>query len=316
MRFCAVTALFSAMLWGQQPPAQTPAPTPPIPNPVFAPHAKTATPPDTVVAEIEGKKLTAADLDKLLSAYPPPIQQAMRANPARSLSQLLLFRHLAEMAEKEGLDKQSPYRESLEYQRLALLAQAEMNAARYKTSVTNKDAEKIYNEHPERFAKVKVRAIYVAFNPLAERGAGDKKLPAEAEAKAKIDDLRRQVLAGGDFGKLAKENSDDKVSAAKDGEFGIIQRSSPYPDALKNAVLALKQGEISEPIRQPSGFYLIRVDEIKTPPFNDVANQLLEEVRQARFNEWMKSLESQFSVKIEDSNYFAPRSPVQLPQAH
>jgi parvulin-like peptidyl-prolyl isomerase len=262
--------------------------------------------PDTVVVEVDGKKLTAADIDKLLANYPPQVQTAIRANPGRSLTQVLLFQHLRELAEKEGLDQQAPYKQSLEYQRTAVLAQAEMNTARYRTQVQQADAEKVYKEHPERFREAKVRAIYIAFNPMAGRGGGDQKLPSEADAKAKAEELRKQIAAGADFGKLARENSDDKTSAAKDGDFGTIKKSSPYPDALKTTVLSLKQGEVSEPIRQSAGFYLIKVEDFQTQPLIDVSGPIMEEMRQASFDAWMKSLENRFSVKIENQSYFGP----------
>jgi len=259
-----------------------------------------------VVAEVEGKKVTAAEMDKLLGDFPPQVQMAVRSDAAHNLPRLLVFKHLEELAVQEGLDKKPPYQQSLEYQRMVLLAQAEMNVERYRTNASQAEAEKVFKEHPERYRKAKVRAIYVAFNPQADKGAGDKKLPSEADAKAKIEDLRKQILAGADFGKLARERSDDKTSAAKDGDFGIIQKSSPYPDALKNAVLALREGEVSEPIRQPSGFYLIRVDEVKTQDFLEVSGPILEEMRQATADAWLKSLETRFSVKIENPTYFAP----------
>lgn len=318
MKICLVIAVFSLVLRGQAPaPVPGPAiqPGPPVVGAPVSPGAAAAgqpVAPDTVVAEVDGKKLTAADIDKLLAGYPPQVQTAVRANPGRSLTQVLLFQHLRELAEKEGLDQQAPYKQSLEYQRTAVLAQAEMNTARYRTKVEQADAEKVYKEHPERFREAKVRAIYVAFNPLAGKG-GDPKLPSEADARAKTEDLRKQVLAGADFGKLAKENSDDKTSAAKDGDFGIIKKSSPYPDMLKNTVLSLKQGEVSEPIRQASGFYLIKVEEFQIQPLIDVANQIMEEMRQATFDAWMKSLENRFTVKIENQRYFGP-GPLARPQ--
>ena len=296
MRFCVVT-LFAVLLC-----AQTPVPAP-APNTA----AKDTIAPDTVVLEMEGKKLTAADVDRLLAIYPFAIQQAIRANPARGLPQLFMLKYLADDAMKKGLDQQSPYKESLEYNRLNVLYQAEVLIHRNTIEVTPEDQEKFYKEHPERFHQAKVRVIYVAFNPLAAKGQGDLKLPAEAQAKAKVDDLRKQILAGADFGKLARENSDEKGSAAKDGDFGIIQKTSPYPDALKNAIFALKPGEVSEPVRQPSGFYLIRLDEFKIQPFEEVNNQIVEELRQTRFNEWLKGLESRFAVKIDNPLYFAPK---------
>ena len=297
MRFC-VGIMFSVVLC-----AQTPTPSPPPANAA----AKDTVAPDTVVLEMEGKKLTAADVDRVLAIYPFTIQQAIRSNPARGLPQLFMLKYLADEAVRKGLDQQSPYKETLEYNRLNVLYQAEVLIHRNTIDVSPEDQEKFYKEHPERFRQAKVRVILVAFNPQTTPGQGDQKLPTEAQAKAKADDLRKQILAGADFGKLAREDSDEKTSAAKDGDFGIIQKSSPYPDALKNVVFALKPGEVSDPVKQPGGFYLIRLDEFKIEPFEQVNNQIVEELRQTRFNEWLKGLESRFAVKIDNPLYFAPK---------
>ena len=84
-------------------------------------------------------------------------------------------------------------------------------------------------------------------NPQPSSDPKAKKSLTEAEAKAKIADLRKKLLSGADFGQVARENSDDKESAAKDGDFPPIKRSSSYPEDIKNAVFALKPGEISAP---------------------------------------------------------------------
>src|SRR5579864_3206346 len=160
MKLWVVITVFFASIYGQ---TQAPAPaSPSVPPPGFA-AASQPIAPDTVVAEVDGKKLTAADIDKLLADFPAQVQTAIRANPQRSLTQLLLFEHLKELAEQEGLDKKEPYKQSLEYQRTAVLAQAEMNTQRYRDQIPQSEAEKVYKEHPERFRESKVRAIYIAF---------------------------------------------------------------------------------------------------------------------------------------------------------
>ena len=134
--------------------------------------------------------------------------------------------------------------------------------------ITEEEEQKYYNDNPDKFKEVKVRVIYVAFNPTPGSPPPDgKKLLTEAEAQAKIEDLAKQIQGGADFGKLARENSDDPVSAAKDGDFGVIKPDSAYPQPIKTAVFALKQGEISAPIKQPNGFYLIRAEEVDQQSF-------------------------------------------------
>ncbi len=313
MKTFVVPVLFSALAFGQAPvPPQvvpgTPAPAAP------APQAPTAPPiaPDTVVLEANGRKYTAAEIDKIIAALPPQIQQNARMQP-QVLGQLFVYQRLSEDAEKDGLDKQEPWKSALEFQRMQTLANAQLTNHSNTIQVTTEDQEKYYKDNADKYRQAKVRVIYVAFNPAPEKTAADgKKMLTEAEAKAKIDDLRKQVLAGAEFGKLARENSDDKTSASKDGDFGIIKRASQYPDAVKNAVFALKAGQVSEPVRQPNGFYLIRVDEFSAEPFDAVQMQIFQDVKQQRFNEWVTSIQAQYKVKVENQAYFTPRAPVQL----
>ncbi len=322
MRSFAIAILFGGLLCGQAPqappepqPVQIAPGTPAVkPPPQPAPAAAPAPiAPDTVVIEVAGQKFTAAELDKLIAGLPPQLQQTARMQP-QILSQLFFYKKLAAEAEKDGLEKQSPYKEALEINRLQVLAQAELTSHQNSLTISDADKEKYYKEHPEKYKEAKVRAIFVAFNPTGKPAPDGKKVVTEAEAKAKIDDLRKQIVAGGDFGKLARENSDDSSSAAKDGDFGVIKPNSTYPQPVKTAVFALKAGEISQPIRQPSGFYLLRLDALDVQPYNEVFPQIATDLRQELFNDWVKGLQAEYKVKVENPAYFTPRSPAQLQQ--
>ena len=325
MKILAIPFLLSALLYGQAP-GQTQEPvkvtpgTPAVKAPgEVAPAAATPPPPlppDTVVAEVNGKKYTAGDLDKMVTMLPSQYQQAARSQP-QLLSQVFLMQRLAEDAEKAGLDQKPPFKDQLEMSRIQVLSTAELSEMNNTMKITEADQQKYYNDNPDKFKEVKVKVIYIAFNPTpGKAAAGGKKLPTEAEAKAKIEDLEKQIKGGADFGKLARENSDDQASAARDGDFGVLKMDSSYPQPIKTAVFALKQGELSAPIRQPNGFYLIRAEEISQQSFNDSVMQIIQAVKQAKFQEWLKGMQAQYSVKVENPAYFAPRVPAQLQQVH
>jgi peptidyl-prolyl cis-trans isomerase C len=320
MKSVAFTLLFSGLLCAQPPqPVQVtpgiPSVKPPIQVTPGLPAVPPAPiPPDTVVMEANGKKYTKAEVDHLIALLPPQAQQAAHSQP-QTLTQLLIFQKLAEDAEQEGRDKQSPYKEQLEITRLQILGNAELTIHGNMLDVPIPDQEKYYKDHPDKYQEAKVRVIYLAFNPAPDKtGPEGKKIPTEAEASAKINDLRKQILAGADFGKLARENSDDSTSAAKDGDFGVMKHSSPYPDAIKAAVFALKPGEMSQPIKQPNGFYLIRLEELHTQLYEEVNTQIVQDLRQERFKEWTEGLQKQFTVKVENPAYFTPKAPAQLQQ--
>ena len=318
MKFLAIPLLASALLLGQEPVKVNPGtpavkePAAPTPQAPAAPAAPIA--PDTVVVTIGDKKVTKAELDKLLADMPVQVQQALQRQP-QQLGQLFLMKRLAEDAVKGGVDKQSPFKEQLEFNRLQVLSTAELTNENNNIKVSEEDKQKYYKEHPEKFKEVKVKVIYVAFNPNPGRTPpGGKELPTEAEAQAKVMKLRIQVLGGGDFGKVARENSDDSASASKDGDFGVIKQDSAYPDQIKKAVFELKQGEVSAPIKEPNGFYLIRAEEISTQPFDDVRIPIVQDIRRERFQEWLKGVQSQYTVKVDNPDYFKPPVPAQLQQ--
>jgi len=315
MKSFVFPVLFSALLYSQTPPAPQVTPGTPAPPQVQAPPpAAPAAPiaPDTIVLEANGKKYTKAEIDKLVDTLPPQVQQNARMQP-QVLGQLFVYQRLAADAEKDGLDKLEPWKSAIEFQRMQTLANAQLTTHSNTIQVTTEDQQQYYKDHADKYRQAKVRVIYISFNPAPDKaGAAASKLPTEAAAKAKIEDLRKQILAGADFGKLARENSDDTTSAAKDGDFGIIKRGSNYPDAVKNAVFALQAGQVSEPVRQPNGFYLIRVDDLSMQSFDEVSMQIFQEVKQQRFNEWVGSIQAQYKVKVENPAYFTPQTPLQL----
>jgi parvulin-like peptidyl-prolyl isomerase len=316
MKSLVLPLLFSALVYSQTPPAPKIAPGTPAPPQVQAPEvpgpAAPPVAPDAIVLESNGKKYTAAEVDKIIASLPPQVQQNARMQP-QVLGQLFVYQQLAEDGEKAGLDKQEPWKSALEFQRLQTLANAQLTNHSNTIQVSTEDQQEYYKKNSDKYRQAKVRVIYLSFNPTPDKaGAQATKLPTEAEAKAKIEDLRKQILAGADFGKLARENSDDHGSAAKDGDFGTIKRGSSYPDAVKNAVFALQAGQVSEPVRQPNGFYLIRVDEYNMEPFDDVSMQIFQDIKQQRFNEWVSGIQAQYKVKVENPGYFSPHTPLQL----
>ena len=268
-----------------------------------------------MVVEVDGKKITAAEMDKIIATFPPANQQTLRSRP-QLLGQVFLMQRLSEDAQKAGLDKQSPYKEQLYGYELQVLSTAELSNVNNTMPVSQEDQQKYYKENPDKFKEVKVKVISVAYDTNPTPAADGKKSLTEDEAKAKIEDLAKQIKGGADFGKLAREHSDDQASAAKDGDFGIVKQDSSYPKPIKDAVFALKQGEISAPIKQPTGFYLVRAEEVTATPFNDSLAKIIQEVKQAKFQEWLKGMQAQYNVKVENPGYFATRAPAQLQQVH
>jgi peptidyl-prolyl cis-trans isomerase C len=271
--------------------AQTPSSTvkPPSAPPAELPDDI----PDTaVVAECGGQTslpLTMGDVRKYIAVLPPESQPQAKRDPKTWIQSWCRMVQMAHMAEADKLDQQSPVKEQLAFQRMLLMAQAEMQDKLNNTQVESPDIAQRYDETKEKYKQVKVNAIYIAF--------GEKGL-TETGAKAKAEKLLAEIRGGADFAKLARENSDDETSKAKDGYFATLSPSDNIPDALRAAVFQLKQGETSEPVRQPNGFYLLRAEDISYKPLSEVRDQIFSELKQQKFQEWLNGMAKSAAPKF------------------
>jgi len=258
--------------------------------------------PDEVVATVDGNKIRAADIQVILRSMAPAAQEAAMRDPKSFFEQYGLMRRLSALAEKAGLDKQTPVRERLAYNRMLTLAEAQLQAKESEIDVSPEEVRQFYEKNQDMFATVRVKVIYIPFSPNAGSqppGQG-KKILSEAEAKAKAEKLYQELKAGADFVKLVREHSEDQTSASKDGDFGTLRRSDRLPEEVKAAVFALKAGQISAPVRQPNGYYIFRAEESGVEPLERVQQQLITDLRNAHFNEWVQSTQKSVEIKIEN----------------
>ncbi|MCX5752060.1 MAG: peptidyl-prolyl cis-trans isomerase [Candidatus Krumholzibacteria bacterium] len=86
----------------------------------------------------------------------------------------------------------------------------------------------------------------------------------EEDIKARAEDIRADIAKGTlDFAEAAKEYSDDNTTADKGGDLGFFKKGDMAPE-FDAAAFALKPGQLSEPVRTPFGYHLIKVEERKT----------------------------------------------------
>jgi peptidyl-prolyl cis-trans isomerase C len=275
MKFpCLFAFLCLTAVW-----AQTPA-APSIPD----------LPDSTVIATFDdGGTFTMAEFKRVYSFMPLEQQRAVLQDRRAFLQQWAFMRKLSKMAEAAKLDQQSPTKDALEYNRTQILSQAQLDRTLQSIEVQPAEIVKYYDLNKDKYRQVHVRTIYIAF--------GGKKLSEEA-ARAKAAKLAEQARGGADFVKLVKENSDDETSKAKDGDFATLRPADNIPDAVRNAVFALKTaGDISDPVRQPNGFYIFKADEIKVAPLSQIRDQIFTEIKQKHFTEWLDK--SNRETKVE-----------------
>jgi len=84
----------------------------------------------------------------------------------------------------------------------------------------------------------------------------------DAAAKAKAEDLLKQIQGGANFAELAKQNSDDPGSKDKGGELGFAKRKTMVPE-FDNAIFTQKIGD-TKIVKSQYGYHIIQVEERQT----------------------------------------------------
>ncbi|MEO5703078.1 MAG: SurA N-terminal domain-containing protein [Gammaproteobacteria bacterium] len=145
------------------------------------------------------------------------------------------------------------------------------------------ELHKLYEEQRANFAvEEQRRASQILIAP--EKDADPAALAA---ASTKADDMRKRLHAGEDFAKLAKQNSPNIAAANVGGDLGFVAKGSLDP-AVEQALNALKPGEVSQPVKSPAGFHILKLTEIKpahTKPFEEVRADLEKDYRQRKARE-------------------------------
>jgi peptidyl-prolyl cis-trans isomerase D len=128
----------------------------------------------------------------------------------------------------------------------------------------------LYGTPEERFA----RHILIK----VPEGANEEEV---SQALERAESLRARILAGEDFATLAEEFSEDIGSKANGGDLGAVPRGVMV-EPFERVLFALKEGEVSEPVRTRFGWHVIKLDRIEsgsTRPFEEVRGELESEYR-------------------------------------
>jgi len=264
---------------------------------------------DKVVATVNGKPVTAGEIEEFAKGLPNQFQQFYQQDKAGFLKQYAVLLKFSKLAEDAKVDQSSPYKQRLEFTRMQILSQAFVEDYRSKITVKDEDIQAFYDKNKENYTQAKLQVLLVSY--------GEAPKPNEADALKKAEGIVKQLREGADFQKLVTANSDDVASKAKGGDFGTIRRSDQIPDELKKAIFALKAGEYSDPVKQPNGFYIFKVAEYTAQPLEEVKPILTSQLRDQVFQEWLKTTQDGADAKVEDQAYFgtaAPAAPAAPPQ--
>jgi parvulin-like peptidyl-prolyl isomerase len=320
MKFSVVVlsaALAASSLYAQTKPAGTAKPKPAASKakaassaakPTAAPKAAAAKPEGKVVLRVGNESMTATEFDNLIEGLPEQVRAQARGPMKRQVAeQVIRLKLLAQEARKKGLDKEKSMQARIQFQTENLLAGAAYNDIQQNTKVDEPALRKYFEEHKGEYQKVAARHILIKFNgsPVPQR-EGKPEL-SEEQALEKVQELRKKLVAGGDFAAIAKAESDDTGSGENGGELGTFGRGQMVPDFEKVA-FSLPVGQVSEPVKTQFGYHLIRVDKQENKGFDEVRSEIEGKLKPEMAGDAVEKLRKDATVTIDDA-YFGPATP-------
>ncbi len=237
------------------------------------------------LAKIGSKTLTDTDVKGLLGNIPEGQKQQINNDPeikARLIDNMVVEELFVQEAEKTGVSKDKDFQAALDKARRQLLTQRYLQRT-VQPKVNDASVRAFFDKNKTRYSQDEVKASHVL-------------LKTEAEAK----EVYTKAKAGEDFEVLAKKYSKDPSVAQNMGDLGFFTRSRMVPQ-FADAAFSMKPGEISQPVKSPFGFHVIKVVEKKAGKavkYDEVKEQVRGDLQNESINELIASLKKANKVTI------------------
>jgi peptidyl-prolyl cis-trans isomerase C len=241
---------------------------------------------DTVVATVDGKPITEADVRNAEAEIGSELTKLPPEARRRLLVEFLIENQvLAEAGAKDKLTDTPAFKERMAYWQRRALRETFFDKS-VRGPVKEDEARQFYDKQVgivKTQSELRVRHILVETEDLVKQ-------------------LAEKIAKGEDFAALAKEHSRDPGSKDQGGELGFFGRGQMVPE-FEEAAFKLKDGEISPPVRSKFGWHIIKVEERRAPqvvPFEAVKQRIMDALVQKRAQQVVASLREAAKVEFVD----------------
>jgi peptidyl-prolyl cis-trans isomerase C len=259
-----ITLLLAACGKGQQ--AATPA----------APAADKST--STAVALVNSTPISRDAFDDYLKGLlrGKPVTDVTADEKGQVLDQMINMQLIAAQAEKDGLASDPDVVTRVALLRTQILADAAAQKYLKANQPTDQDLHAAYDAATD---KTEYHAAHIL-----------------VATKEKAEALIKKIKGGAKFEDVAKAESTDnsKANGGDLGWFTTARMVKPFGDAVK----LLKKGEMTaEPVQTQYGWHIIRLDDTRDAPFDQMKPQLTTAIMQKKFQAYIDDLKK--NAKIE-----------------
>lgn len=167
-----------------------------------------------------------------------------------------------------------------------------------KVTVSPEEVKAFYDKNPESFTMPEqVRASHILITVDAKATEADKQ-----KARAKAEDLLKQIKGGADFATLAKEQS-GCPSSKEGGDLGYFSKGQMVKP-FEETVWGMKIGEISNVVETQFGYHIIKLTGRKQSEkiaFNTIKDRVEQNLKQQKIGAGINAMleTAKKSAKIE-----------------
>lgn len=254
-----------------------------------------------VIAKVGNDSITVEEVSERIMAAPPAYQAYINTEPGRKQFVDLLIREklILESAKKAGINKREEFKTDLEnfkeeqkkqleeYENGLLIEMYIKEVRENLISASDDEINKYYEQHKEDF--VHPTAV-IAKHILVS-------------TKEEADIAYSRLKDGEPFDKVAREMSNDKVSAQRGGQIGPFRKGELVKE-FEDVVFNLKDGEVSEIVETPFGLHIItKISEEKLQPIpEDVAKAEIKSIiEKTKFDKWFVDMKKTLNVNVDYS---------------
>lgn len=240
---------------------------------------------DPVVGSIGDIELHQSEVLASLGNLGSVDKEALEQDPAtlnKLVRSLLVQRVVLKEALEKKWDEEPSIQPLLKSTREAAIADSYLKSVSRPPDSYPSEGELKLAYESNRAALTVPRSFRLAQIFVAEEPGAEKKLKAVQQ---------RLKEAPANFGKVARELSEEKESASRDGEIGWLREQQIQPEILAQ-LPQLKIGTVSAPLKLKDGWHLLKVLDVRepfTPIFDQVRVQLAQRLRSEKARAGMQS---------------------------
>ncbi len=178
------------------------------------------------------------------------------------------------------------------------------------------DEEDIQEYYDSKIANFRVQKKYTASHilfqleptKLDEKASDEEKQKAtEAAAEKEAQEALKKIRDGAKFEKLAEELSDDPSSGDKGGSLGEFPKGTMVPE-FEAALEKLKPGEVSEPVKSPFGYHIIRLEkktDERIKPLTEVKDEIIQSIKVTKARQKARRIVKRIYKSTQKGSSFA-----------